>query len=853
MEQEWELALFQPRDAAGVVALYREVYGESYPVAEVYDPKALVRQEEDGLTWRAVARNHAGAVIGHIAFYRSTPPNPKLYECGQLMVCHEWRQTSVGFALMEYALAEIPRQRGLEQIWGEAVCNHLFTQMMMTKRGYHETGLEVALMPGDAAKGGERTSTVLIFSSPGESGQTVYVPQVYQEAFALLYGELAEACNFVEATAPLPQAVATEGSIEMFAGAGVARLSITNIGADFEAKAALWESQASAAGTVVLQAFLRLGDETIGAAVEILRRRGYFLGGVLPGWYGGDGLLMQKVSIAVDEKAIHAYTKKAKAIKALVLKDWAEVCPQSWGGVLRLAAAKWPEKAAAVYPQKNRSYTYAQLDAEAAQVAKGLMALGMGRGEHAAIWAFNIPEYLSVQFGCARAGAPLVLLNTNYRAYELEYVLHHSDATVLFLEAQGSGAEAWLEVLRSVRERLPKLRKVVFFGAAEAEDVLLWPDFLAGGAAVEEEVYRQRCNEERSQDVFILQYTSGTTGVPKGVVHCQQAYLCNARAYGERQGLTTSSVLCSALPFFHAYGNAVILTALYYGGTLVGVERFQAPVVLRAIAEQGVTSLSGTPTMFVALLEEWERNSYDTSSLCVGDMAGASCPPELVQAVIEKLGATGFSCLYGSTEVIIASLAGPTRTQEERINHVGTALPGMELRIVKAGTMEEVPPGVEGELCVRGQSSMLRYYKMEEETQKAMDDGGWWHSGDMAQIDEVGCCHITGRIKDLIIRGGENIGPAEIETFLMTHPKVLEAQVVGVPSEYYGEDIVAFVRLQKGETAKVLELKRYCRERIALNKVPFMFFFVEEFPLTASGKVQKFKLRELALENLTKQ
>ena len=221
--------------------------------------------------------------------------------------------------------------------------------------------------------------------------------------------------------------------------------------------------------------------------------------------------------------------------------------------------------------------------------------------------------------------------------------------------------------------------------------------------------------------------------------------------------------------------------------------------------------------------------------------------------MIEKLGATGFSCLYGSTEVIIASLAGPTRTQEERINHVGTALPGMELRIVKAGTMEEVPPGVEGELCVRGQSSMLRYYKMEEETQKAMDDGGWWHSGDMAQIDEVGCCHITGRIKDLIIRGGENIGPAEIETFLMTHPKVLEAQVVGVPSEYYGEDIVAFVRLQKGETAKVLELKRYCRERIALNKVPFMFFFVEEFPLTASGKVQKFKLREMALQNLAKQ
>ena len=410
-----------------------------------------------------------------------------------------------------------------------------------------------------------------------------------------------------------------------------------------------------------------------------------------------------------------------------------------------------------------------------------------------------------------------------------------------------------MEVLRSVRERLPKLRKVVFFGAVGAADVILWQDFLADGAAVEEEVYRQRCNEERSQDVFVLQYTSWTTGVPKGVVHCQQAYLCNARAYGERQGLTTSSVLCSALPFFHAYGNAVILTALYYGGTLVGVERFQAPVVLRAIAEQGVTSLSGTPTMFVALLEEWERNSYDTSSLCVGDMAGASCPPELVQAVIEKLGATGFSCLYGSTEVIIASLAGPTRTQEERINHVGTALPGMELRIVKAGTMEEVPPGVEGELCVRGQSSMLRYYKMEEETQKAMDDGGWWHSGDMAQIDEVGCCHITGRIKDLIIRGGENIGPAEIETFLMTHPKVLEAQVVCVPSEYYGEDIVAFVRLQKGETAKVLELKRYCRERIALNKVPFMFFFVEEFPLTASGKVQKFKLRELALENLTKQ
>lgn len=852
VEQEWELALFQPRDAAGVVALYREVYGDSYPVAEVYDPAALVRQEEEGVTWRAVARDPDGVVIGQMAFYRSTPPNPKLYEGGQLMVAHKWRQTSVGMDLTQYALDEIPLRHGLDQLWGEAVCNHLFTQIVMTKRGYRETGLEVALMPGDSAQGGERVSTVLIFTAPGEAGQTVYVPDRYQEAFALLYGDLGGGCTFVEATAPLPQAGATEGAIEVFAGAGVARLSVNKIGADFEAQVAQWESQASVAGTVVLQAFLRLGEETVGAAVEILRRRGYFLGGVLPGWYGGDGLLMQKVSIAVDEKAIHVYTKKARAMKALLLEDWAEVRPASWGGLLRSAAARWPEKTAAVYPQKGRSYTYAQLDAEATQVAKGIMALNMERGEHAAIWAFNIPEYLSVQFGCARAGVPLVLLNTNYRAYELEYVLHHSDATVLFLEAQGSGAEAWLEMLRSVRARLPKLRKVVFFGSAKATDIILWQDFLADGAAVKEEVYRQRCSEERSQDVFVLQYTSGTTGVPKGVVHCQQAYLCNARAYGERQGLTASSVVCSALPFFHAYGNAVILTALYYGATLVGAERFQAPAVLQAVAEQGVTSLSGTPTMFVALMEEWARNPYNTSSLRVGDMAGASCPPELVQAVIEKLGADGFSCLYGSTEVIIAALGGPMWPQEERVAHVGTALPGLELRIVKAGTTEEVPVGEEGELCVRGQSLMLGYYKMEAETRAAIDDGGWWHSGDMAAIDEAGCCHITGRIKDLIIRGGENISPAEIETFLMTHPKVLEAQVVGVPSEYYGEDIVAFVRLQKGETAKVLELKRYCRERIALNKVPFMFFFVEEFPLTASGKVQKFKLRELALQNLAK-
>ena len=354
----------------------------------------------------------------------------------------------------------------------------------------------------------------------------------------------------------------------------------------------------------------------------------------------------------------------------------------------------------------------------------------------------------------------------------------------------------------------------------------------------------------RPEDIFTLQYTSGTTGAPKGAMVSHFAYLRNPLAMAERQGLRADDITGIPLPFFHAYGCLVVFSALYFGGALAVVERFQAPNFLKVLEQSRATQVTGTPTMFVAALEEMQNHSYDLSSLRGGNGAGAVCAPELVRSVMEQLGARDFCILYGSTEVLGATFTAPGDPLEQRLSTVGRVVPGYEAKVVNPKTGETVAANVHGELCIRSSTIMTGYYKMEEQTRKALDPEGWLHSGDLAGMDEQGYVTITGRIKDLIIRGGVNIYPAELEVFLQTHPKVADVQVVGVPCEYYGEEAVWFVRLKKGTSASSLELKKYCRERIAIYKVPVCFFFVEEYPLTASGKVQKFKLRELAVQRM---
>ena len=439
------------------------------------------------------------------------------------------------------------------------------------------------------------------------------------------------------------------------------------------------------------------------------------------------------------------------------------------------------------------------------------------------------------------------MINSGYRAYELEYALKQSDTAILFLTDGNAKPGEYLEALGQIREKLPDLRHVVVLGGEEVPDSLSWADFLAKGETVDFLSLSAREQEVTGDDIFTIQYTSGTTGAPKGARQTHRAYLSNTLAIAKRQGLAASDTLCVPLPFFHAYGCLMVIASLIVGGTVIAIEKFRAPDMLRAMESHGATALSGTPTMFVAALEELSNHSYDLTSMRGGNMAGAFCPPDLVLRVIDRMHAPEFGILYGSTEGLVSLMNPAHALQEKRAGTVGSAMPGYAFKIIDPNTEEEVPSGKQGELCVKGPGVMLDYYRLEEMSAKTLDREGWLHSGDLASADADGYVFINGRIKDMIIRGGENVYPAEIEEFLFTHPKIADAQVVGIPCDYYGEDIVAFVRLKHGESATVIELKKYCRERIAINKVPATFFFVDQYPQTASGKVQKFKLRETAL------
>ncbi len=534
------------------------------------------------------------------------------------------------------------------------------------------------------------------------------------------------------------------------------------------------------------------------------------------------------------------------------------------GAMLSAQAEAHADKPALIRPGQE-SHTFGELNAGARRVAAALLALGAARGENAAIWAPNTPQYLSVAFGCAKAGVPLVLVNTNFRAYELEQVLRQTEAATLFI-ADGAGRpgefpEALMEICPEIADavpgrvaatRLPHLRRVVYLGEESRPGMFSWPEFLALADGADEARVAAREAAVTAEDVFAILLTSGTTGTPKGVMLTHANFVYVAAAVGEGLGLTPADILCIPLPFFHAYGCGMVLAAFAAGAAVAPLDRFRAPELLATIEDCRCTMVFGTPTMYVAAVEELAGREYDLSSLRGGNTAGAYCPPELARAVIEKLGAREFGVFFGMTESY-CTINRPGDPTDRRIGTIGRAMPDMEIKVVDPRTGLEAPAGVAGEFCMRGPAVMKGYYKMPEATAKAIDADGWLHSGDLAQADAAGYCCITGRIKDLIIRGGENIYPAEIEEFLFTHPKVADAQVVGVPCDYYGEDVVAFIRLKAGCAATSLELKRYCRERIALIKVPAKFFFVDRYPLTASGKVQKFRLREMAAQLLAEE
>ena len=534
------------------------------------------------------------------------------------------------------------------------------------------------------------------------------------------------------------------------------------------------------------------------------------------------------------------------------------------GGVLDLVAESRPEDDALVYIDRSLRYSYAEFKEVVERCARALMALGLEKGDHVAVWGQNVPEWVTLQFATGKTGTVLVTINPAYKSNELKYVLEQSDAAALFLTEGVKGAD-FVGILEEAApglddarpgeleiEGLPYLKHVVLIGdeAPSRSGIVSYDEFFEGAEEVAQEELEERQESLDADEAINMQYTSGTTGFPKGVQLTHANIVKNAFYIGECMELGPEDRVCIPVPFFHCFGCVLgTLNAVTHEGTMVPVEEFDPEAVLKAVHEDRCTALLGVPTMFIAELEHPDYEKYDTSSLRTGIMAGSPCPEEVMKQVVNDMGAEEITIAYGQTES--SPVITQTRTDdpiERRVSTVGRALPDVEVKIVDPDTGEEVGPGEQGELCTRGYHVMKGYYKMPEETGETIDEEGWLHTGDLATMDEDGYVQITGRADDTIIRGGENIYPREIEEFLYTHPEISDVQVFGVPDEKYGEEIAAAIIKKEDSSLTEEDVKEYCRENIARYKVPKYVDFVEEYPMTASGKIQKFKLREATVE-----
>lgn len=541
-----------------------------------------------------------------------------------------------------------------------------------------------------------------------------------------------------------------------------------------------------------------------------------------------------------------------------------EIIHVTVGQLLEAIALEHPDNEAVVYADRNLRYTYKQFNEHCRQVAKGLMKLGIDKGEHIAIWASNKPEWLVTQFATGKMGAVMTTVNTNYQAAELEYLLNQSDSTTLIL-MESYRNSSYIDILYEIvpelkdsepgclqSEKLPFLKNVILIGENRYPGMFLWSDIVELGNGISEAELDQRLESLEPNDVINMQYTSGTTGFPKGVMLTHINIVNNGLKVANGMKLTYEDRLCIPVPFFHCFGCVLgTMACVTVGATMVPLEEYNAAGVLQTVQDERCTAVHGVPTMFIAELNQPEFEKYDLSSLRTGIMAGSVCPTEVMKAVVEKMGASEITIVYGQTE----SSPGITQTMttdpiELRVSTVGRAHTDVDVKIIDPKTGEEVPRGVQGELCTRGYHVMKGYYKNLEATLDAIDSEGWLHTGDLAVMDEAGYCTITGRLKDMIIRGGENIYPREIEEYIYTHPKVLDVQVVGVPDPKYGEEVMAWIQLKDRETATAEEIKAYFKGKISHFKIPRYIEFCTEFPMTASGKIQKFKLREMSSKRI---
>lgn len=540
-----------------------------------------------------------------------------------------------------------------------------------------------------------------------------------------------------------------------------------------------------------------------------------------------------------------------------------EFIENTLGGVLDDLSKNNPNGWAVRYTDRNYFRTWKELNDEADLIARGMMSLGVKKGDHVAIWATNTPEWILTLFAAAKIGAVLVTVNTNFKIFELEYLLRQSDTKLLVMIGgfkNNDYVATVNELLPELKttsgeiesEHLPFLKRVVFAGKETPEGMLNFEDLKILGGDFPVEIYEENKKTLNTHDVVNMQYTSGTTGFPKGVMLTHYNILNNGKTIGDGMKFTKNDKLCITVPFFHCFGLVLAMMAcITHGTTMVPVERYSPVPVMNAISIEKCTAVHGVPTMFIAMLEHAQFNNFDFSSLRTGIMAGSPCPIEVMKKVIDKMNMREIVIVFGQTEASPGCTMTTTSDSiDKRVNTVGRAFPGVECKIIDPESGEELPVNTPGEFCARGYNIMKGYYKMPEATAQAIDKDGWLHTGDLCTVDEDGYYKVVGRIKDMIIRGGENIYPKEIEECLYTCDKVSDVQVIGVPSEAYGEEVMACVILKEGEEMTEEEVKEFVGARMAKHKVPRYVRFVDSFPTNAAGKIQKYKMREEAIEIL---
>jgi fatty-acyl-CoA synthase len=529
------------------------------------------------------------------------------------------------------------------------------------------------------------------------------------------------------------------------------------------------------------------------------------------------------------------------------------------GQLLDETVARCPDNEALVYADRDYRETWREFSATVDRVAKGLMALGVKKGEKVAVWATNVPHWVTLQMATARMGAILLTININYKISEIEYVLKQSEAENIFVidgYRDTDYVATLYELVPELREqprdklrspRFPHLRRVLFLGPQKHRGMYSMNEVMAMAAETTDEEYLARQATLSPYDVVNMQYTSGTTGFPKGVMLTHHNIGNNGYWIAVNQNFTPQDRICLPVPLFHCFGCVLgSMASLNSGATMVILEKYDPVHVMTAVERERCTALYGVPTMFIAILDHPLFEKFNFSSLRTGIMAGSPCPVKSMEECVERMNMREVTIVFGLTE----SSPGMTQTRydepsvEKKCSTVGRPLPGVEVSLFDPETGKECGVEEHGEVCCRGYLVMKGYYNMPAETAKAIDAGGWLHSGDIGKMDQDGYLSITGRLKDMIIRGGENVYPKEVEDFIHHLPGVQDVQVVGVPSKKYGEQVGAFVILKKGVEMTPEDVQDFCRGKIAWYKIPKYVAFVNEYPLTASGKIMKYKLRE---------